>query len=66
LFHCCSDPQLKEIIKALNSAEEPENRFIIADVAENSCFVKSEKVSYLKEKVKKYADSLHFEVQKDQ
>eukprot|EP00890_Picochlorum_soloecismus_P003979 jgi/Picsp_1/4582/NSC_01952-R1_protein len=60
------DPQLKEIIKALNNAEEPENRFIIADVAENCCLIKSEKASYVKEKVKKYADSLHFEVQKDQ
>jgi tryptophanase len=49
----------------LNNAEEPENRFIIADIAENCYFIKSEKAPYLKDKVKKYADSLHFEVQKD-
>lgn len=57
----CSDPQLKEIVKALNAAEHPENRFIIRDLPGDHLFVKTERVEILKAKIKEYADSLHFE-----
>ena len=61
----CSDPQLKEILKSLNLSERGENRFIIADLPGEHLFVKTERVDFIRRKVKQYSDSLHFEVSKD-
>eukprot|EP00889_Picochlorum_renovo_P003280 jgi/Picre1/30310/NNA_005674.t1 len=57
------DDQLREIIKALNATAE--EKFLICELPRgNALFVKNDKVAYVKDLVKKYFESLHFDVDK--
>lgn len=61
------DPQLKEILKALNAAKEPEERFLISDLSSGDThrlFIKTDALDRVKEEVKKYSEALHFDVDK--
>lgn len=65
------DPQLKEILKALNASEDPEKRFLISDLSSSddtqqtsTLFIKSDALERVKNHVKKYSESLHFEGEK--
>lgn len=61
------DPQLKEIVKALNAAKEPEERFLISDLSTEGIhrlFIKADALDRVKEEVKKYSEALHFDVDK--
>lgn len=63
IYCSCSDDQLKEIIKALNATAE--EKFLICELPRgNALFVKNDKVAYVKDLVKKYFESLHFDVDK--
>jgi len=54
---------LKEIIKALNARAE--EKFLICELPRaNALFVKSDKVAYVKDLVKTYFESLHFDADK--
>jgi hypothetical protein len=65
------DPQLKEILKALNASEDPEKRFLISDLTSSDdslqvskLFIKADALERVKNHVKKYSESLHFEGEK--
>lgn len=61
------DPQLKEIVKALNAAKEPEERFLISDLSTRDThrlFIKADALDRVKEEVKKFSEALHFDVDK--
>lgn len=61
------DPQLKEIVKALNAAKEPEERFLISDLSTGDIhrlFIKADALDRVREEVKKYSEALHFDVDK--
>jgi hypothetical protein len=60
-----TDEQLKEIIKAFNAQCDPDKRFIIADVSPTQILVKAESVERVRAEVKRYSESLHFEVEKN-
>lgn len=63
------DPQLKEIIKALNAAEDAEDRFLISDLSSGDTyrlFIKADALNRVREQVKKYSEALHFDVDKQQ
>jgi len=61
----CSDIPLKEVIKAINEAEEPANRFIISDLPGGQLFIKSDLLEYVQKKVKEFSNALHFEHKKE-
>lgn len=61
------DPQLKEILKAINAAKEPEERFLISDLSSDTnhrLFIKADSLERVKDEVKKYSEALHFDVDK--
>jgi hypothetical protein len=56
-----SDPQLKEIIRALDESLPPAPRFIIADLDDTSIFIKTAALGEVEKRAKDYTNKLHYE-----
>lgn len=59
------DVPLKEYIHALNEAQPPAERFVVEEVDDTHVVITLQSVELVRQKVKEWQDSVHFEPKKD-